>query len=180
MNESCESLLQHHTRSCNLITRFDSRKSHKSQYRWLQVSKLRARMESLQKHTRPEQNLAPATRDLASCTDQPRPVSEVTFLSGQQQSDRLQSSSGASANQFTSLATTADPLVVAQDKPHLPSRTSASSLGWDRRFRHAGVSSNPVNDTKSSQPSDPAPLEDAAAAERSLLQKDAQSVAQVK
>ena len=137
-------------------------------------------MESLQKHTRPEQSLAPATRHLTSCTDQPRPVSKVTFLSGPQQWDRLQSSSGASANQFTNLATTANPLVVAQDKPHLLSGTSASSLGWDRRFRNAGVSSNPVTDKKSSQPSDPAPKEDAAAVERSLLQKDARSVAQVK
>ncbi len=124
--------------------------------------------------------MAPATRDLASHTDLPRPVPEMTFWSGQQQSDCLQSSSGASANHSANLATTADPPVIAQDKPHLPSRTSASSLGWDRRFRNAGVSSNPVNDKKSSQPSDSAPKEDAATAERSLLQKDARSVAQVK
>ncbi|KAL0045771.1 hypothetical protein WJX82_003975 [Trebouxia sp. C0006] len=144
------------------------------------VAKLRARMESLQKHTRPEQDLAPATRDLASSTDLPRPVPEVTFSSSQQQSDRLQSSSGASANHLTNLATAADPSVVAHNKPHLPSRTSASSLGWDRRFRNAGVSAHLVNDKAVSQPSDPAPKEDAAAAERSLHQKDARSVAQVK
>ncbi len=136
-------------------------------------------MESLRKHTRPEQNTAPATRDLASSTDLPRPLAGMTLLSGQQQSDSLQSSSGASANHFTNPSTTTDPPVVAQDKLHLPSRTSASSLGWDRRFRNAGVSSHVVSDKAISQPSDPAPKEDAAAAERSLLQKDARSVAQV-
>ncbi|DBA69980.1 TPA: hypothetical protein ACH3X2_012333 [Trebouxia sp. C0005] len=144
------------------------------------VAKLRARMESLQKHTRPEQDVAAATRDMASSSDSPGPVPEMTFSSGHQQSDRLQSSSGASGNRLTNLATTADPPAVAYNKPHLPSRTSASSLGWDRRFRNAGVSSHLVNDKKSSQPSDRAPKKDAAAAERSLLQKDARSVAQIK
>lgn len=183
VNGTCKSLLQHHTRSCNLITRFNSGNAGNRSadpIRWLQIAKLRARMESLRKHTRPEQDLAAATRDLASSSDSPRPVPEMTFLSGHQQSDRLQSSSGASSNQLTNLVTTADPPVVAYNKPHLPSRTSASSLGWDRRFRNAGVSAHLVNDKKSSQPSDPAPKEDAAAAERSLHQKDARSVAQVK
>ncbi|DBA73362.1 TPA: hypothetical protein ACH3X1_011407 [Trebouxia sp. C0004] len=143
------------------------------------IAKLRARMESLRKHTRPENDMVVATQNLASSSDLPRLVPEMTFAAGHQQSDRLQSSSGASGNQLSNLATTADPPVVAY-KPHLPSRTSASSLGWDRRFRNPGVSAHLVNDKKSGQPSDPAPNEDAAAAERSLLQKHARSVAQVK
>lgn len=134
-------------------------------------------MESLRKYTRPELSSATTGRDLAPASEIPGTVS-----ADPPQIDSLQSNENASTSQATGPMVTVNPPVTALDKSHLPPRTSATSLGWDRRFRYAGISATHVGAANSDQQKDPAPVQEdnAAAAERSLLQRGARSVAQVK
>lgn len=134
-------------------------------------------MESLRKYTRPELSSATTGRGLAPASEMPGPVS-----ADPPQNDSLQSNEKASTSQVTGPVVTVNPPVTALDKSHLPPRTSATSLGWDRRFRNAGIPATRVGVANSDHQKAPAPepQDDAAAAERSLLQKDARSVAQVK